>query len=249
MPTHWQQFSLIPRDLLTQQATTPIERSCVNGGPFSPYGSCAAVNLTAPGLTAGADPVVTGTVLTSDTGIWRPMRATPSYHRVWLRDGQPIASVGTDGLPTTATGPLYVVTDADLGHRISVRVDASAEGVVPGSATSSELLIPAGSTPPVSKPPVGKPPRVAPRLKATVPTRGKARVEISVQGKHGAGTGKVVVRRPGGWKRTVSLHRGRVTVRIPQGQVKKTKRLVVRYQGDSRYLPAQRQVRLRHSGR
>jgi hypothetical protein len=177
------------------------------------------------------------------------MRSTPIYQRVWLRDGQPIASVGPDGLPTSATGPLYVVTAADLGHRISVRVDASADGVVPGSATSSELLVPAGSTPPVSKPPVVKPKRVTARLKVSVPPRGKPRLAIRVQGKVGVGRGKVVVRGPGGWKRTVTLRRGTVTVRVPQAQLKRSKRLVVKYQGDARYLPAQRQVRLRQPRR
>jgi hypothetical protein len=244
MPSHWQQFSLIPRDLLAQQATTPIERSCVNGGPFTMSGSCAAVNLIAPGITADAGPVGTGTVLTSDIGTWRPTRSTPAYQRIWLRDGQPIASMGSDGLPANATGPLYIVTAADLGHRISVRVDASADGVIPGSATSSELLIPSASTPPV-KPPK----RATPRLKVTLPPRGKPRLDIRVQGKFGAGSGKVVVRGPGGWKRTALLHRGRVTVRIPQAQVKKSKRLVVRYHGDSRYLPVERRVRLRQPRR
>jgi hypothetical protein len=241
MPSHWQQFSLVPRDLLAQQATTPIERSCFNGGPFSPYGSCAAVNLTAPQITADSSPIRTGTVLTSDTGTWRPMRAIASYQRIWLRDGAPISSVGADGLPTNATAEQYTVTASDLGHRISVRVDVAADGIVPGSATSGDVLIPSGSTPPVTKPPK----RVLPRLKVTVPPRGRPRLEIRVQGKLGAGSGKVVVRGPGGWKRTMSLHRGRVTVRVPHAQVKRSKRLVVKYQGDGRYLPALRQVRLR----
>src|SRR5690606_6202313 len=46
MPAHWQSFSLVPRDLLAQQATTPVERSCDNGFSVGATGSCAAVSLT-----------------------------------------------------------------------------------------------------------------------------------------------------------------------------------------------------------
>ncbi len=258
MPTHWQQFSLVPRDLFAQQATTPIERSCVNGGPFTPYGSCAAVNLTAPSITAEAGPLGVGAVLTSDVGVWRPTRSPLGYQRIWLRDGEPIASVGPDGLPTNATGPLYAVTAADLGRRISVRVDAAADGIVPGSATSRELLIPGGSAPPgpppsnpPSSPPTSQPgQRVTPTLTVTVPRDGRPRLSIRVRGSLGAATGTVAVRAPGGWQRTRPLQQGRAVVRVPPRQVRKAqltrgKRLVVTYQGDSRYLPAQRQVRLR----
>lgn len=243
MPTHWQEFSLVPRDLVSQQATTPIDRSCVNGGPYSPYGSCAAVNLTAPTLTPGAGSIGAGTVLTSDTGTWRNARAPLSYQRIWLRDGTPISSVGADGLSANATGEQYTVTAADRGHRISVRVDAAGDGIVPGSATSSTVLVPSGGAP---QPPDGSPPhRVKPRLTVKAPPHGKVRLQVRVGGRLGAGTGKIVVRGPGGWKRTVSLSHGRVVVRVPLAQVKRSKRLVVRYQGDSHYLSAHRQVRMR----
>jgi len=250
MPSHWQQFSLVPRDLLAQQATTPIDRSCVNGGPFSPYGSCAASNLTAPKITASTTPVRAGTVLTSDTGTWRNARGVLEFQRLWLRDGQPISTVGGNGLPVNATEAQYAVTAADVGHRISVRVDAAADGVVPGSATSSELLVPVASTPPPPSPTASESPkRVTPRLDVVAPPRGKARLKISVRGSLGTCTGKVVVRGTGGWKRTVTLSHGRAVVKVPLAQVKRNKPLVVKYQGDARYLPAQRQVRLRHVGR
>jgi hypothetical protein len=239
----------VPRDLVAKPATTPIDRSCVNGGPFSPYGSCAAVNLTAPKITAVTSPIQTGTVLTSDTGTWRNARAVLSYQRIWLRDGQPISSVGANGLPVSATAAQYAVTAADRGHRLSVRVDAAGDGIVPGSATSTDLLVPSDgttTTPPPPVPPASDPPkRVAPRLEVVTPARGKPRLVIRVRGSLGAGTGKVLVRAAGGWKRTVALHQGRVVVKVPPAQLKRSKQLVVKYRGDSRYLPAQRQVRLR----
>ncbi|QWF24138.1 hypothetical protein KM427_10850 [Nocardioides sp. LMS-CY] len=248
MPAHWQQFSLIPRDLLAQQATTPLARSCVNGGPFTIYGSCAADNLAVPRIMVGAGPIGPGTVLSSDTGIWRPARSPLGYQRVWLRDGTPIASVGGDGLPINATAEEYTVTTADLGHEISVRVDASADGVIPGSATSSALSIPPAAGPTGSPPTSGPQHRAKPRLKVTVPARGKPRLKIRVWGNLGAATGRVVVRAPGNWKRARTLHHGRVTVRVPKAQLKKAqakrgKRLVVKYQGDARYRPLKHQFR------
>lgn len=258
MPVHWQEFSLVPRDLLAQQATTPIERSCVNGGPFTPLGSCAAANLTPPGITADAGPVGVGSVLTGDLGYWRPARATLSYQRLWLRDGEPIASVGEDGLPASATGPLYVVTAADLGHQLSVRVDATAPGIVPGSATSAPLAVPPASTPPTGTPPagtpsVGAPPasdpeRVRPRLTVAVPRGGKPRLLVRVRGDAGAATGTVAVR-AGGWKRARALNDGRMVLRLPKARLAHVDRLKVAYRGDARYLPVQRQVRLPHPRR
>lgn len=246
MPAHWQQFALVPRDLLAQQATTPIERSCVNGGPVTLYGSCAAVSLAAPQIIPESGPIRPGTLLASDVGTWRPARSPLSYQRIWLRDGDPIASVGSDGLPVNATEAEYRITAADQGHRISVRVDAAGEGMTSGSATSDALLIPNASAPLTGSPPTSGPQqRVAPRLKVTVPPRGKPRLKIRVQGKLGTASGKVIVRKAGGWKRARVLHRGRVIVRVPQAQLKRSKRVVVKYQGDSRYLPAKRQVRLR----
>lgn len=240
MPVHWQEFSLVPRDLLAQQATTPIERSCVNGGPFLVRGSCAAVSLAPPQIAVGPIPPAVGTVLTSDNGRWRPARSPLSFQKLWLRDGQPITSPGPNGLPASATGEQYTVTAADLGHRISVRIDAAGDGVIPGSATSAALLIPRLNPPP---PPPN--PRISPTIITTVPAKGPSRLIVRVRGKAGVATGRVVVRGPRAWQRVRTLTRGRTVVRVPRTLALKRARVAVRYRGDARYLPVQRKIRLR----
>lgn len=238
MPTHWQEFSLVPRDFLAQQATTPIERSCINGGPLNPGGSCAAINTAPPTIDASPGPIRPGSVLTALNGSWKSPRAPLSFQRIWLRDGVPITAPGLTALLTTATGLTYTVTPADQGHRISVRVDAGGPGLVPGSATSPDLVIPPATHP------ATRPPR---RATATLTlTQAAARLRIRARGSIGVVTGVVVVRGPGGWKRTRALSKGTVSVRLPRAFVKKKRRLVVSYPGDSRYLPVQRQTRLHH---
>lgn len=255
MPAHWQEFSLVPRDVLAQQATTPIERSCVNGGPVDLSGSCAAVNLVAPSITGPSAPDV-GAVLNSDRGTWRVARAPLSFQRQWLRDGEPISG---------ATGIQYLVRAADRGHRISIRIDAAAGGIVPGSATSPELLIPdagasspgpstaPGTTQPTDRPTTGPtapaPKRTTARLQVTVPKKGRLRLKVRVRGEAGPPTGTVVVRGPHGWKRARTLGHGKVVVRVPKAMTAKRARLVVRYRGDADYLPAKRRIHLRRSPR
>jgi len=256
MPIHWQEFSLIPRDMLAQQATAPIERSCINGGPVEMSGSCAAVNLVAPRITTGASVVGVGTVLNSDRGTWRFARAPLSFQRQWLRDGVPI---------TGATSIQYVVRAADLGHRISVRVDAAAGGVTPGSATSAELLVPTSSTaspsaspsvapsvapstsPSASPSPSPSAKRVGPKLTATLLPQGRPRLKVRAHGELGTCTGTVVVRGPGGWHRTLTLSNGKSIVRVPKAWVTKGARLVIRYRGDAHYLPVKRAFQLRRA--
>ncbi len=251
MPTHWQEFSLIPRDLLAQQATTPIERSCVNGGPIDLSGSCAAVNLVAPQITAGPS-VGVGSVLNSDRGTWRITRMPLTFQRQWLRDGAPING---------ASGIAYIVSAADRGHRISVRVDAAATGIVPGSATSAELQIPNGSAPsaspstsgptadPTAAPTAAPPTRTTPSLTLTLLPKGQPRLKIRVHGKVGTSTGTVLVRGPRGWRLIRTLSNGKVVVRVPKALIAKGARLVVRYRGDTHYLPAQRPIQLRRAAR
>jgi hypothetical protein len=67
-------------------------------------------------------PRVTGTpavggVLTAHPGHWSPRDARLRVH--WYADGHRVAG---------ARGPTYTVRDADLGHRISVKVTAAARG-------------------------------------------------------------------------------------------------------------------------
>ncbi|HTW17193.1 MAG TPA: hypothetical protein VMF51_18835 [Nocardioides sp.] len=239
MPAHWQQFSLAPRDLLTQQATVPIERSCINGGPITTEGSCAAINTIPPRISTGSA-LRPGGILSSDRGSWRNARAVLDMQRQWLRDGAPIAN---------ATGTHYTITTADVGHRISVRLDATGDGIIPGSATSNEILIPSAPTPtptapPTTAPPTTQPPtRVNPTLSLAVPSKGRLR--IRVKGRAGAATGSVVVRGPGGWTSTRKLTKGTVVVRVPRKVAAKRARVTVRYRGDASYLPIQRRIRVR----
>jgi hypothetical protein len=235
MPTHWQEFSLVPRDLLAQQAATPDERSCINGGPVTDSGSCAAINIVRPQVTPESTPITVGTRLNVDPGTWRATRSPLAFQRQWLRDGQPIAG---------SNGVRHTVTAADLGHRLSVRINASGHEVIPGSATSPELLIPPASTPTHS--PTAQPPRrVSPTVSLALPEKGQPRLRVRVKGNAGAATGTVVVRGPGGWKSTRKLTKGTVVVRVPRALAAKRARVVVRYRGDASYLPVQRRIRVR----
>ena len=94
----------------------------------------AVVSLAAapePGaITSVLAPQVSGTArigqrLTSSGGSWSTGGVQLAHQ--WLRDGSPI---------TGATSSSYVVRAADRGHRLSVRVTASKQGLQPGSATS-----------------------------------------------------------------------------------------------------------------
>lgn len=236
MPAHWQQFSLVPRDLLGQQATTPIERSCVNGGPVTISGSCAAINIVPPRITTQSTAIAVGTVLSSDRGTWRVARSALGFQRQWLRDGQPI---------TGSNGVYHTVTAADLGRRLQIRVNASGFEVIPGSATSAELLIPANSpSPSPTTSPTAPPKRATPTLTLTQPRKGQPRVQIRVRGKAGTATGTVVVRGPRGWKRVRKLANGKAVVRVTKAMAAKRVRLIVRYRGNASYLPTQKRIRL-----
>lgn len=232
MPVHWQEFSLVPRDLLAQQATTPAERTCVNGS-VSLWGSCAAVSVTRPVLTPSTTPVRAGTTLESTVGTWRRSRDVLAYQRVWLRDGQPIALVGPDGLPTSATGESYVVTAADEGHRIAVQVTASAAGVTPGTATSDTVTVTG---------PEAVRPRLSPRLKVSVRGSARKQLRVVVRGTAGPVTGSVRLRAPG-WHRTRVLEDGKLLVAVPRTWAGKRIRILVDYRGDASYLPARTRIR------
>ncbi|MDH2416397.1 M4 family metallopeptidase [Nocardioides sp. CER19] len=80
--------------------------------------------LTAAPTVRGTDRV--GGRLTATPGGWLPAPERVSYQ--WLRDGRPV---------TGATGAAYVPVAADLRHRLSVQVTASATGLIPGQATSA----------------------------------------------------------------------------------------------------------------
>ncbi len=240
MPVHWQSFSLVPRDLLAQQALTPPERACDNGYTVGATGSCAAINLTPPKIVAESPAPGVGARLTADSGTWRWARADLAYQWLWLRDGEPILSTGDDGLPTAVTGETYRLTDADIGREITVRVTASATGVTPGIATSAPFVAP------LPTPPGTNPARTAPELTLKVlkkrDQKGRPRLRVVVRGDQGAGAGVVTVQRRGKVV-TAALTDGRVVVRLPRPG--KRYRVTVTYPGDQRYLAASASIRVR----
>lgn len=242
MPSHWQEFSLVPRDLLSQQAVTPIERSCVNG-PVSATGSCAAVNTSLPKVRSSTSVVGPGTLLTATPGSWRAARAPMRYQYLWLRDGHPIRVVGADGLSTNASGTTFRVSAADVGHRLSARVIAWGDGVLAGSAESSKLPVPPS---PVPGPSVTASPRQAPRITASVSGPRGGRLQIRVHGTRGVATGVVRVRARG-WTRRIPLTRGKARVQLPHAWRGKRVLISMRYLGGPRYTP--RTARIRVTGK
>lgn len=108
--------------------------------------------LPDPAVVNDAKPVVTGTAtvgqqLTGTTGAWTPAPSGTSYQ--WLADGTEIAG---------ATSSTYLLTTAETGKAISLRVTATADGHTDGVATSEP-------TAPVAKAAVAN--LVAPRVTGT----------------------------------------------------------------------------------
>lgn len=150
-------------------------------------GEVAGVTPTSPeAIEPVTAPTVRGTAvvgqrLTSTAGTWSvPGVATT---RQWLRDGVAIAG---------ASGPSYLLGAADVGHRIAVRVTASAAGYDDGSATSAAT---------------GAVRKATPSVKVTAPGRVKPGARPTVKVKVASG----VVARPTG---TVTLRYGGATVRV-----------------------------------
>jgi len=152
MHTHWQYFQLIPRDFFAQGPVTPDARSCIDGpGYVDSYAlPCIATDKTPPSITASTSPVAPGTTLRATAGTWNTSRTTWDYAYLWFRDGVPITGTDAAGNPTAATDPTYVLTPADVGHSITVKVTASHPGYVSGTASSAAVTVPgvaAGGTP------------------------------------------------------------------------------------------------------
>lgn len=87
-------------------------------------GDGAAPVATEPPRVAGR--AMVGRTLSATTGAWDVDGVTTSVQ--WLVGGTPVPG---------ATGTSYVVRNADVGKRVSVRVTATADGREPGSATST----------------------------------------------------------------------------------------------------------------
>jgi hypothetical protein len=261
MPAHWQEFSLVPRDLLAQQAVTPLGRSCVNGGPFTLAESCLAVNEELPEIHHTTITVKPGAVLTGHAGRWRTTRVPLNFQFLWLRDGEPISHVGTDGLTVSATGDSYTVSQADAGHDLSVQVTASGSGIVPGVAESAAVEVQSSTSPTAgpgtpttsstdANPQSPAPHPLAPNASGSPDTRpparvkvhvktvaSRARVIIKVNGPRGKATGKVKLRARD-WRRTVSLAHGRATIEVKRLAVGRSP-IKVRFLGDDAYTSTQ----------
>ncbi|WP_377321049.1 hypothetical protein ACFJIY_18260 [Pimelobacter simplex] len=80
--------------------------------------------LTSATPTISGDVVVGGT-LTANAGAWGPTGVALTYQ--WLRDDAPIGG---------ATAPTYVLTDADAGKAVTVKVTGTLSGYVTTSRTS-----------------------------------------------------------------------------------------------------------------
>lgn len=86
-------------------------------------GNVAPANTALPTISGTAQ---VGSTLSSTVGSWTGT-PTPTYARQWLRDGSPISG---------ATGATYLLSSADLGAAISVRVVAT-NSVDSAQATSA----------------------------------------------------------------------------------------------------------------
>ena len=90
--------------------------------------------VVAAGVLTTALPVIVGeasigNTLTADPGTWGPAPVALSYQ--WLRDGAPIAD---------ATDSTYLLTFADAGNAVSVRVTGTKSGYTPASRTSDPTV-------------------------------------------------------------------------------------------------------------
>lgn len=102
----------------TSASTTSASTSAITPGRF--------VVKSAPRVSGTA---VVGSRLTASTGTWSPSKVTVTYR--WLRDGVSISG---------ATSATHLVTSADVGSRLAVRVTAHATGYVAASSTSSSAM-------------------------------------------------------------------------------------------------------------
>ncbi|MFT4286361.1 hypothetical protein [Nocardioides sp.] len=251
MPTHWQHFRLIPRDFFGQGPATPDARSCVNGAGLIDSNAlpCIATNQKLPTITASTSPAAAGTTLTATPGTWNEARTTWDYAYLWFRDGSAITGTDADGLPTAATASSYVLTTADVGHAITVKVTASHPGYVSGTAESAALEVPGPADQaeattgavPTAAAATAAPSRitVVPVKRTTVGRRARLAVLVTTPG--ATATGRVVasVRGKHGRARLVE---GRAVLLLPRLREPGRYRLRIRYSGADGIAPSRRVV-------
>jgi hypothetical protein len=134
-------------------------RVTVVGGASAGTSVTSAAYMPSPGrLTVAGAPLVEGIVavggvVTAQVGAWGPGEVALTF--AWLRDGVAIPG---------AVGATYVLTPADAGHSITVRVSGSAPGFEAEVATSAAFSpAPVAAETAVLKLKVAKP-----KLKGTV---------------------------------------------------------------------------------
>jgi hypothetical protein len=94
-----------------------------------------------------------GATLTAVTGTWKPAATTLTYQ--WLRTGKAIAG---------ATESTYVLTAADRGKKISLKVTGSADSYSTKSSTSLSKTVASGTLVPAAVPEITGTPKVAETL-------------------------------------------------------------------------------------
>lgn len=246
MPTHWQRFQLVPRDFFAQNPSISEARRCVNGYQF--IGStvsdhpCTATNYTLPRVTADSAGIKPGTALTATTGSWNNSRTTWNYTFLWFRDGQPITE------PTAATGSQYVVTEADRGKAITVKVTASQTGYGSGTAESLPTRVPGPTTP--SPTPTTPRPTVTPKpapvastttarlTRSKITTRQNTRVKVTVKARGLKPTGRFQIRYGSKVLRTGTLKNGKATITVPKFKKARKYRLRIVYLGSKSVKPS-----------
>jgi|GEM_PF-5912007 len=152
-----------------------------------------------PGTVSIAGTPAVGATLTASPAGWVEL-AAPQYQ--WLRNGVEIAG---------ATGASYVVTAADAGQSLAVRMTESPEWYSTASAISAALTIPAPVAPGGQQPPpVTPPPATTPTSPTT--TRTAAPKVASASYRSGALRLKVRLARKGTLTVKVTMKSGKRTI-------------------------------------
>lgn len=94
---------------------------------YVPQEDAKVENSTAPSITGTAR---VGEELTANPGVWIPADASFSYQ--WLRNGEAIEG---------ATAQKYVLTPADAGQQVSVKVTASKDGYTSATADAKAVKV------------------------------------------------------------------------------------------------------------
>jgi hypothetical protein len=191
----------------TGAASTATLQVTASGG--TPVGSLALTGSSPAVFAIASTPTISnlsptvGDTLTSSTPAWTPVAA---FSYLWLRDGQPVGG---------AVSASYAVTDADVGHRISVTVTGTAAGLVPESKTSAPTgVVAARATPVLPIQQVVKYADAAVSIKAL--TKRRVQVRVRAKGVPAALLTQTITVKIAGVAKAyrVELVRGRATIRL-----------------------------------